>query len=126
VRGTFLGDWRVRAQMAVCADWPRTHRPAGYLEPFRSEVPTVLVSGAADPATPPYWGEVAAKRLPNSIHVVVPGAGHTPENASVADLRRQLFAKRSVEGLDLGCVARMRPPPFKLPGEAGNRDQLAS
>ena len=35
-RGSFLGAWRVRAQMAACADWPRTELPAGY---FRAVSP---------------------------------------------------------------------------------------
>jgi pimeloyl-ACP methyl ester carboxylesterase len=103
--------------MAVCADWPRTHAPADWLTPFRSSVPSVLISGQMDPVARPYWGGVAARSLPNSVHIVVPGAGHTPENACVSEVREQLFAKGSVKGLDLGCVARMGPPPFKLPDD---------
>jgi pimeloyl-ACP methyl ester carboxylesterase len=118
VRGTFLGDWRVRAQMAVCADWPRTNLPADYFAPFRSPVPTVLVSGEMDPATRPNWGEIAARSLPNSVHIVVPGGAHVPENACVSDVREQLFASGSVNGLDVDCVVQMRPPPFKLPEAA--------
>jgi pimeloyl-ACP methyl ester carboxylesterase len=114
VQGTYLGDWRVRAQMEVCADWPRTTLPADYFAPFRSEVPTVMISGEQDPVTNAHWAEVAARSLPNSVRIVVPGAGHTPENDCVADVREQLFAKGSVKGLDLACVARLRPPPFKL------------
>lgn len=115
VRGTYLGDWRVKAQMEVCADWPRTKVPADWFEPFRSEVPTVLISGGADPVARPRWGELAAKSLPNSVHIVVPGAGHVPDNDCVGQVRDHLFAKGSLEGLDLSCVAAMRPPPFKLP-----------
>lgn len=118
VRGTFLGDWRVRAQMAVCADWPKTHLPADYFAPFRSQVPTVLVSGDMDPASRPHWGETAARSLPNSIHIVVPGGAHTPDNDCTAEVREQLFARGSVKGLDLGCVAGLRPAPFTLPGDA--------
>ena len=115
VRGTFLGDWRVRAQMAACAGWPRTELASDYLAPFRSQVPTVLISGEMDPASRPHWGEVAARSLPNSVHIVVPGAGHTPENDCVSQVREQLFAAGSIRGLDLSCVARLRPPPFKPP-----------
>jgi pimeloyl-ACP methyl ester carboxylesterase len=118
VRGTFLGDWRVRAQMAVCLDWPRTKLPPDYSNPFSSSVPTVLVSGEMDPASRPYWGEVAGKSLPKSVHIVVPGGAHVPENACVSDVREQLFASGSSTGLDLGCVARMRPLPFQLPEAA--------
>jgi pimeloyl-ACP methyl ester carboxylesterase len=112
VRGTFLGDWRVRAQIRVCRDWPKTKLPADYFRAFRSSVPTVLVSGQMDPASRPYWGEVAARSLPNSIHIIVPGGAHVPENACVSAVREQLFASGSVKALDLGCVPRMRPLPF--------------
>jgi pimeloyl-ACP methyl ester carboxylesterase len=115
VRGTFLGDWRVRAQMAVCADWPKTALPAGYDAPFRSGVPTVLVSGDTDPASRPHWGEVAARSLPNSVHIVVPGGAHTPETPCVANVREQLFASGSVKGLDLSCVPAMQRPAFPPP-----------
>jgi pimeloyl-ACP methyl ester carboxylesterase len=118
VRGTFLGDWRVRAQMAVCREWPRTKLPADYLTPFHSPVPVVLISGEMDPASRPYWGEVAARSLPNSTQIVVPGGAHVPENSCVSDVREQLFANGSVKGLNLDCVARMRPLPFNLPEAA--------
>jgi hypothetical protein len=55
-RGSFLGSWRVRDQMAACENWPKTDLPADYFEPFRLEVPAVLVSGDTDPASPPKWG----------------------------------------------------------------------
>jgi hypothetical protein len=71
-RGSFLGSWRVRDQMAACKDWQKTDLPAGYFEPFRSEVPAVLVSGATDPASPPNWGDEVKSFMPNAIHLVVP------------------------------------------------------
>jgi len=56
-RGSYLGSWRVKNQMAACKDWPKTDLPADYFEPFRTDVPAVLISGDTDPAAPPRWGE---------------------------------------------------------------------
>jgi pimeloyl-ACP methyl ester carboxylesterase len=38
--------------------------------------PTLVISGADDPATPPEHGEFLASRIPNARHVVVRNARH--------------------------------------------------
>ena len=42
----------------------------------RIAAPTLVVSGADDPATPPEHSELLASRIPNARHVVIPGARH--------------------------------------------------
>src|SRR5262249_13930496 len=74
VAGSFIGDARVRGQMAACAVWPRTQLPADYFDDFTVKLPVLLVSGNLDPVTPPHWGDVAHGMLPESVHVVMPGA----------------------------------------------------
>ena len=117
-RGSFLGSWRVRDQMAACKDWPKTDLPADYFEPFRSEVPTVLISGATDPASPPNWGDEVKSFMPNAIHLVVPGDGHTPENGCTRSIRHQLFRTGTIQGLDTSCMSQGQPVPFKLPAKS--------
>lgn len=114
-RGSFLGAWRVRDQMAACQTWPRTDLPADFLAPFRSDVPAVLVSGDTDPVAPPRWGEEVRSFLPNAIHLVVPGGGHTPDDACTRSIRAALFRSGTTRGLDTGCMAALRPPPFEAP-----------
>jgi len=114
-RGSFLGTWRVRDQMAACENWPKTDLPADYFEPFRLEVPAVLVSGDTDPASPPKWGEEVKSFMPNAIHLIVPGGAHTPENACTRSIRSQLFRTGTTQGLDTGCMTKVQPAPFKLP-----------
>ena len=46
---TYLGDSRVREQMAACADWPRGALAKNYGDPVRSDVPVFLLSGNVDP-----------------------------------------------------------------------------
>jgi Predicted hydrolases or acyltransferases (alpha/beta hydrolase superfamily) len=117
-RGSFLGPWRVRDQMAACKNWPETELPNDYFEPFRLETPAVLVSGATDSASPPKWGEVVKSYMPNAIHVVVPGGAHTPENECTRSIRHELFRTGTTQGLDTGCIAKVQPLPFKLPTNA--------
>jgi pimeloyl-ACP methyl ester carboxylesterase len=114
-RGSFLGPWRIRDQMAACQDWPKTDLPNDYFEPFRLEVPAVLISGATDPASTPNWGEEVKSFMPNAIHVVVPGGAHTPENECTRSIRSQLFRTGTTKGLDTSCMAKVQPLPCKLP-----------
>jgi pimeloyl-ACP methyl ester carboxylesterase len=109
--GSFIGDARVRGQIAACENWPRGKVPASYYAPFTSEVPVLIVSGQFDPVTPPEWGEVMRQSFPNSVHVVVPRS-HTPGGDCTFGLMRQLFDTGSAASLDTSCVKAIEPLPF--------------
>jgi pimeloyl-ACP methyl ester carboxylesterase len=113
-RGSYAGAWRVRDQMASCQEWPKTVLPASYFKPFTSDVPALLISGNTDPVSPPQWGEEVHAFLANSIHLVVPG-GHVPLSPCTNSIAEAMFHTGSTKSLDLGCVADLRPAPFKLP-----------
>jgi pimeloyl-ACP methyl ester carboxylesterase len=113
-RGSFLGSWRVKDQIAACKEWPKTELPADYFEPFRLETPAIVVSGATDPTFTPDWREVKSI-MPNAVEVVVAGAGHTPENSCTRSIRHQFFRTGTTKGLDTRCVGKVQPTPFKLP-----------
>jgi pimeloyl-ACP methyl ester carboxylesterase len=120
-RGSFLGSWRVRDQMAACKDWPKTELPADYFQPFRLETPAVLVSGGNDSASPPNWGEEVKSFMPNAIHLVVPGGAHTPENGCTRSIRHELFRTGTTQRLNVDCITKVQPPLFKLPATGANR-----
>jgi pimeloyl-ACP methyl ester carboxylesterase len=90
VAGSFIGDWRVKGQMAACSAWPTTHLPADYFAPFTVDTPILLVSGNLDPVTPPHWGDVAKRYFPKAVHVVMPGA-HVAGNDCVDAMTKALF-----------------------------------
>jgi pimeloyl-ACP methyl ester carboxylesterase len=61
----------------VCAGWPRGAVPEAFYALGAAPAPALLLSGGADPATPPRHGERVARALgPAARHVVVPHAGH--------------------------------------------------
>jgi pimeloyl-ACP methyl ester carboxylesterase len=115
-RGTFLGDLRVRTQKAACDTWPRRPLPAGYTDPVRSDVPTLLVSGAYDPSTGPRWGDDAVRTLSNGLHMVLPGA-HTADSGCLDRITLEFLDRASVQGLDTSCIAEMKLAPFVLVDE---------
>jgi hypothetical protein len=61
----------------VCADWPRGPVPGAFYGVRETPAATLVLSGGADPATPPRHGERVARALgARARHVVVPEAGH--------------------------------------------------
>lgn len=112
--GTFLGDYRVRQQRAACALWPTGSLSPDFAEPIRSGVPVLLISSPIDPITPPRWADEAARGLAAARHILVPNSGHSPSGQCVMDIERQFFASASTAELDLGCIDRVRRPPFVL------------
>lgn len=112
--GTFLGDSRVRSQMAACSQWPSTILPSDFFRPFSSTVPVLLSSYSADPATAARWMEFAKRTFPNSLVVTTPG-GHWANNSCTDRLARELFETASVKTLDTACVTSVSPPKFLLP-----------
>ncbi len=60
----------------MCNVWPRGRLPADFAQPVVSDKPVLLFSGALDPVTPPAYGDLVAKTLANSKHIVAGGFGH--------------------------------------------------
>jgi pimeloyl-ACP methyl ester carboxylesterase len=114
--GTYLGDYRVRQQKAVCEVWPRGKAAADIHELVRSNVPVLLISGERDPVTPPEFAERAARHMTNHLHVVVPRGSHGGGEECVGNLIRDFIDRASVQGLDSSCAATVYgPTPFVRP-----------
>jgi pimeloyl-ACP methyl ester carboxylesterase len=115
---TYLGGYRVRQQRAACAEWPRGAPRRGGVEPVRSNVPVLLMSGLLDPVTPPSNGDDVARTLPNSLHVRIPHGAHSAaglqDAGCLAALRREFINQASVKGLDPSCVTHISRPGFVL------------
>jgi pimeloyl-ACP methyl ester carboxylesterase len=108
--GTYLGDYRVRQQKAVCEVWPRGQVAADIHEPIRSDVPVLLISGERDPVTPPELAEEAARFMTNKLHVVIPRGSHGAAGNCTASLIRAFTDRASVQGLDPSCAATVYGP----------------
>jgi pimeloyl-ACP methyl ester carboxylesterase len=112
--GTFLGDYYFGQLQRAAAVFPSREMPADYRAPVRSEIPTLLISGFVDPATPPSGAEEVAKHLPNSRHVVARYGSHAYGGMSpcMDNIMAEFIARGSAETLDTGCVEQIRRPPF--------------
>ena len=109
-----FGDVRVRSQKAAAMIWPKSDLPAGFGEPVRSDVETLILSGLIDPVTPPKWGETVHKNFPNSIHLVFPAA-HDIGGGCVDQIQMQFLESGTVNGLNTECMKEMKLPKLQLP-----------
>lgn len=116
VAGTFLGDFRLRKQQQACAGWPAPKLGPGFPVAVTSDVPALLISGGADPVTPPSSGAKVGRTLKRSRHVVIPDAGHNVYGMHGWECPSQIIsafiAAGTPEPLDTSCVAGMRRPDF--------------
>ena len=115
--GTFTGAFRARHHQEACRQWPRGDIPDGYLEPVKSDVPVLMLSGEVDAATPPALGKAAATTLKNARQVILRNASHSYSSDCARGLVAAFIAAGDARNLDVGCAAQLRRPPFavKLP-----------
>lgn len=99
--------------LEACAGWPVTAVSPALRQPPNSDVPVLLLSGNADPITPPQYAEAVAAALPNSRHLVVPHYGHDVLAVGCIPTVVAAFLEAgSAAGLDTACLSEIQPPPF--------------
>lgn len=117
---------------AVCKDWPRGDVPAAFYTIAPARAPVLVLSGGADPVTPPRHGERVAKALgAQARHVVVPQAGHGVA-MTLGCMREVLF--RFIDSPDdaqalavpADCAARIPRPSAYLPPTPATVEAAAS
>lgn len=115
--GTFMGDYRVRRQLAACEIWGRGDIDESYSAPVTVDVPTLLLSGEFDTATPVAGATWVAEHLPNALHLIVPNESHGFANpACEIDVVNGFIVNGGADGLDYGCISETRRPPFVTDG----------
>jgi len=113
--GTFLGAARIVQLEGFCREWVRAPLPPDFAEPVRGGPPTLLLSGARDPASPPRYAEEAARTLSKVRHVVVPRGAHIQNSECLDRIVANVFRRGSVDSLDTSCIDALRPTPFFIP-----------
>ncbi len=121
--GADYGDAFERLYSQVCADWPRGQVPKAFYELPQARSATLVLSGGADPATPPRHAErVVAALGARARHVVVAQAGHGV--LGVPCLRDAVFRFIDAPGddmalkVDADCARALPRPLAFIPVEA--------
>lgn len=118
--GTDFGASFADLYRRICADWPRGEVPAAFYTLPPAPAATLVLSGGADPVTPPRHGERVAQALgAKARHVVVAQAGHgVMALPCVRDLLfRFIDASGDAEALavDADCARDLPRPPAFVP-----------
>ena len=110
---TYMGVAQVEGLKTLCKLWPRGPVDADLHAPLVSNVPALLLSGSADPVTPPAGAMRAADGLKRSLALTLDGLGHGQLLTPCMDRVMAAFiALGAVEGLDVSCTRHVVPPPF--------------
>jgi len=113
--GTYLGTGQLDELAVLCEGWPKGVVDADLFTPLHARVPALLLSGEADPVTPPASAARAALGFSDAMHVVVPGQGHGQLGVGCAPyLVARFLLAGTTHGLDASCLATVTPDPFVL------------
>jgi len=111
--GTYLGDSQVRRYQKYCQEWGRAGiAPKDFYAPVRSQVPTLLISGVLDPATPPEMAQQAAHDLVNSRLIAIKEGTHGTGSPCIDGLIAEFVKQGSAKTLDASCADQIHLPPF--------------
>ena len=110
---TYQGADQLDALLEICKLWPHGPVDADLHSPLHSDIPTLLLSGEADPVTPPADAERAARGLTHHRHLILAGEGHGQvATGCVPKLMAEFLDTAAPEKLDASCLERHRPAPF--------------
>jgi pimeloyl-ACP methyl ester carboxylesterase len=113
--GTLLGTYWYDRLAAACRIWPKSL--AAPRQPMQKlTIPTLLITGALDPTTPPSSARDAAQWFSNSRIVYLPQHGHVFwDNFDCADaLISGMVSTADPARVDTSCTAAVKRPPFAL------------
>jgi len=110
---TFIGVMQFEALETICSVWPRGPIDEGFSEPLATDIPVLLLSGTADPITPPRYAEMALVEMSNHGHIVNTHQGHGQVAAGcMPDVIAEFIAAADPSGLDDACMERAFIMPF--------------
>jgi len=112
---TYMGPIQLDALDAICSVWPRGVLDEEFKTPVASDVPVLLLSGEADPITPPAYGDLAAVDLENALHLTGKNQGHgLAPRGCMSDIIADFVESTDLETLDTECMERLFAMPFFL------------
>jgi hypothetical protein len=76
----------------ACTSWGVTGPFLGENDAVVSDIPSLVIEGSYDPATPPFFGKQVAEKLPNSFYVEFPNQGHVPTGADSTGCAMEIAA----------------------------------
>jgi pimeloyl-ACP methyl ester carboxylesterase len=115
LEATYQGTEQLDALLEICRIWPHGPVDADLHAPLNSDVPTLLLSGEADPVTPPADAERLARGLAHHRHLILQGEGHGQiATGCVPRLMARFLDDPDPAALDASCLDHHHPASFFL------------
>ena len=113
IAASYMGSYQLTALEAICTDWPPGPIDDDFKEPLATDVPFLLLSGDADPITPPRYAEMAAVELTNKEHLVGIHQGHGQIAVGcMSRLVSEFIDSTDPASIDASCMERDFVMPF--------------
>ncbi|MCK5326557.1 MAG: alpha/beta fold hydrolase [Woeseiaceae bacterium] len=115
LEASYIGIVQLEVLQAICSLWPAGPIDDDLREPLATDIPVLLLSGEADPITPPRYATLAMVGLEHARHLIGEQQGHG--QAGVGCMPRligQFVNAASPDDLDATCLERSFPMPFFL------------
>jgi pimeloyl-ACP methyl ester carboxylesterase len=115
LEASYIGIMQLDAIEAMCSLWPPGPVDEDFHTPLDTDIPVLLLSGDADPITPPRYAIDAMVDLGNARHLTNPEQGHG--QVAVGCMPRligQFVKAASHADLDVACLERNFAMPFFL------------
>jgi pimeloyl-ACP methyl ester carboxylesterase len=110
---TYQGTEQVDALKEICGLWPRGPVDVDLHAPLLSDIPTLLLSGEADPVTPPADAERAARKLTRHRHLILKGEGHGQLGTGcMPRITAEFLDGAAPDKLDASCLKEHTSEPF--------------
>ncbi len=111
----FGADTSYRLWREACPLMPRFDPDLDWMTAGPFDQPALLLSGAADPVTPPSNGDTAQRLFQRARHIVVPESAHIVAGSDCgAKLIAEFLASGDTESVNTACLAEMPRQRFRL------------
>ena len=112
---SYMGTFQLDALEAICSVWPAGPIDDEFKVPLATDLPVLLLSGDADPITPPRYADLAAVDLDNATHLIGKHQGHGQISVGCTpQLVADFIDAADGSGLDATCLERSFVMPFFL------------
>jgi pimeloyl-ACP methyl ester carboxylesterase len=115
IGATYIGPMQLEAMEAICSVWPAGPVDEAFKAPLATSVPVLLLSGDADPITPPRYADLAAVDLTSARLLTGRDQGHGQLTVGcMPHLVAEFVASADPAAVDPGCMERSFVMPFFL------------
>ena len=109
----YMGEDIVDSLLATCQNWPSGVLDDDFKQPVKATTPALVLSGGADPITPPEYGESVVQHLSASRHIVNVDQAHMQAPfGCMPVLLAQFVEQADAVSLDTSCLERYHTQPF--------------